>query len=107
MIIYSLRRRVASAPGVYQHLASTTWLSCMASARSFATTRLVYKSKSDALRILFCGSDAFSCESLKALYAEHQRNRELVETLEVMVLPGKRVGRGLKEVRQGMYEPGF
>ncbi|KAG8427839.1 Methionyl-tRNA formyltransferase [Metarhizium acridum] len=55
---------------------------------------------SDPLRILFCGSDAFSCESLRALHREHVNNRALVEALDVMVLPGRRTGRGLKTVRE-------
>ncbi|GAT31429.1 hypothetical protein UVI_02049920 [Ustilaginoidea virens] len=55
---------------------------------------------SDPLRILFCGSDAFSCESLRALHREHVRNRALVEALHVMVLPGRRTGRGLKRLRE-------
>ena len=59
-------------------------------------------STSEPLRILFCGSDEFSCASLKALHAEHETNRSLVESLEVMVLPGKRTGRGFKQVREGM-----
>ncbi|KAG6014264.1 hypothetical protein E4U41_004892 [Claviceps citrina] len=57
--------------------------------------------RTDPLRILFCGSDAFSCASLRALHREHVQNGRLVESLEVLVLPGRRVGRGLKTVRQG------
>lgn len=56
---------------------------------------------SDPLRILFCGSDAFSCESLRALHREHVKNRALVEALDVMVLPGRRTGRGLRTVHEG------
>lgn len=56
---------------------------------------------SEPLRILFCGSDAFSCASLKALHAEHKENSSLIESLDVMVLPGKRTGRGLKVVSEG------
>ncbi|KAF7563430.1 hypothetical protein G7046_g664 [Stylonectria norvegica] len=55
---------------------------------------------SDPLRILFCGSDEFSCASLKVLYEEHTKNKDLVESVDVMVLPPKRVGRGYKNVRQ-------
>jgi methionyl-tRNA formyltransferase len=62
---------------------------------------------SDPLRILFCGSDAFSCESLRALHREHVHNRALIEALDVMVLPGKRTGRGLKTVRQGETDTVF
>lgn len=57
----------------------------------------------ERLRILFCGSDEFSCESLRAVNAEHNQNKELIESLEVMVLPPKRVGRGYKTIREGKY----
>ncbi|OAA57673.1 Methionine tRNA Formyltransferase-like protein [Cordyceps fumosorosea ARSEF 2679] len=67
-------------------------------ARTFGT---LTKRNSDALRILFCGSDAFSCASLAALHAEHRRNEELVESIEVMVQPGKRVGRGFTKLPRG------
>lgn len=65
--------------------------------------RSLTTSASEPLRILFCGSDEFSCASLKALHAEHETNKSLVESLEVMVLPGKRTGRGFKQLREGMY----
>ncbi|PTB78271.1 Formyltransferase [Trichoderma longibrachiatum ATCC 18648] len=55
---------------------------------------------SDPLRILFCGSDAFSCESLRALHREHEINKGLVESLDVMVLPPRRTGRGFKEIKE-------
>ncbi|PTB69769.1 Formyltransferase [Trichoderma citrinoviride] len=55
---------------------------------------------SDPLRILFCGSDAFSCESLRALHREHETNSGLVEALDVMVLPPRRTGRGFKEIKE-------
>ncbi|QPH05188.1 hypothetical protein C2857_002821 [Epichloe festucae Fl1] len=55
---------------------------------------------SDPLRILFCGSDEFSCASLRALHREHVRDRGLVEALDVMVLPARKTGRGLKMVSQ-------
>ncbi|KAH7149337.1 formyl transferase [Dactylonectria estremocensis] len=54
----------------------------------------------DPLRILFCGSDEFSCASLKAIYEEKIRNKDLVESLDVMVLPPKRAGRGYKDIRE-------
>lgn len=60
---------------------------------------------SDPLRILFCGSDAFSCESLRALHGEHVRDGRLVEALDVMVLPPKRTGRGFKQIREGECSP--
>ncbi|KAK3957032.1 methionyl-tRNA formyltransferase [Pseudoneurospora amorphoporcata] len=52
------------------------------------------------LRILFCGSDLFSCYSLKALHAEHKANPGLIKSIDVMVRPGKAMGRGYKEIRQ-------
>ncbi|UKZ92094.1 uncharacterized protein TrAFT101_007063 [Trichoderma asperellum] len=55
---------------------------------------------SDPLRVLFCGSDAFSCESLRALHREHEVNRKLIESLDVMVLPPRRTGRGFKEITE-------
>lgn len=60
---------------------------------------------SDPLRILFCGSDEFSCASLEALHDEHAQNAALVQSIDVVVRPGKRTGRGLKEIRQGMDCP--
>ncbi|KAI1850204.1 hypothetical protein JX266_004062 [Neoarthrinium moseri] len=54
---------------------------------------------SDPLRILFCGSDEFSCANLRALHAEHVRNPSLVESIDVVVRPGKRVGRGYKKIQ--------
>ncbi|KAH8156059.1 hypothetical protein CIB48_g12188, partial [Xylaria polymorpha] len=54
---------------------------------------------SDPLHILFCGSDEFSCASLKALHDEHVRNPDLVRSIDVVVRPGKRTGRGYKVVR--------
>ncbi|KAH6899861.1 formyl transferase [Thelonectria olida] len=55
---------------------------------------------SDPLRILFCGSDEFSCVSLKAVHEEHTRPNGVIESLDVMVFPPKRYGRGLKRVRE-------
>ncbi|KAL6921948.1 hypothetical protein FSHL1_005916 [Fusarium sambucinum] len=55
---------------------------------------------SDPLRILFCGSDEFSCASLKAVHEEHSQNKGLIESLEVMALPPKRSGRGFSSLKQ-------
>jgi len=57
-------------------------------------------SSSDPLRILFCGSDDFSVASLRALHAERTRDPSLVSALDVMVLPPRRTGRGLKTLRE-------
>ncbi|KAJ6155079.1 hypothetical protein N7470_005645 [Penicillium chermesinum] len=54
----------------------------------------------DPLRILFCGSDDFSIASLNALHAYHLRQPSRVASIDVVCRPGKRVGRGLKEIRE-------
>jgi hypothetical protein len=54
---------------------------------------------SDPLHILFCGSDEFSCASLEALHHEHVYNPGLIQSISVVVRPGKRTGRGYKTVR--------
>ncbi|KAJ5842452.1 uncharacterized protein N7525_000193 [Penicillium rubens] len=56
---------------------------------------------SDPLRILFCGSDEFSIAHLKALHAYHLKQPERVSSIDVVCRPGKRVGRGLKQFREG------
>lgn len=53
---------------------------------------------SDPLRILFCGSDHFSCASLSALHALHQAQPTLIDSIDVLVRPGKPSGRGLKRI---------
>lgn len=58
-------------------------------------------SGSDPLRILFCGSDHFSCASLEALHREHRQNEDLIESLDVMALPPKWAGKGKKELKEG------
>jgi methionyl-tRNA formyltransferase len=54
------------------------------------------------LRVLFCGADEFSIASLRALEDAKQTDRKLIESIEVVHRPGKRTGRGLKVVRDGM-----
>lgn len=53
------------------------------------------------LRILFCGSDHFSCASLSALHALHKARPDLIESIDVLVRPGKPAGRGLKRIAVG------
>lgn len=60
---------------------------------------------SDPLRILFCGSDEFSCHSLRALHAEHVRNPSLIASIDVVARPGKPTGRGLRRVRVPPIRP--
>lgn len=63
----------------------------------------------EPLRILFCGSDAFSCASLQALYNDMLQQKTdgpsvspnmpgRIASLDVVVRPAKRTGRGLKQV---------
>ncbi|ROT41213.1 Formyltransferase [Sodiomyces alkalinus F11] len=66
---------------------------------SFSTTCSRHKI-SDPLRILFCGSDEFSIAALEALHREHLSSHSLVESIDVVVRPGKPTGRGMKTIRQ-------
>jgi hypothetical protein len=56
---------------------------------------------SKQLRILFCGSDEFSCASLRALHQLQQDRPRLIRSIDVMVRPGKPSGRSLKTIREG------
>ncbi|KAK3326432.1 formyl transferase [Apodospora peruviana] len=56
---------------------------------------------SDPLRILFCGSDNFSCTSLLALCAEKDRNPNLIQSIDVLTRRPKPVGRGQKTLEYG------
>ncbi|KIH89260.1 hypothetical protein SPBR_06398 [Sporothrix brasiliensis 5110] len=62
----------------------------------------------EPLRILFCGSDAFSCASLQALYDVMLQQKTdgmavspdrpgRIASLDVVVRPAKRSGRGMKQ----------
>jgi methionyl-tRNA formyltransferase len=50
---------------------------------------------------LFCGSDEFSIAALRALHEEHKANDGLIQSLDVVVRPGKLTGRGMKTIREG------
>lgn len=67
--------------------------------RAYSAAAKAASSVSDPLRVLFCGSDEFSCASLAALHDEHQQNRALIESIDVVVRPGKPMGRGYKTIR--------
>ena len=60
------------------------------------------KSNLEPLRILFCGSDDFSIASLRRLHKEHQQDRDLIASIDVVCRPGKPVGRGRKMNREGV-----
>ncbi|KAL2864614.1 methionyl-tRNA formyltransferase [Aspergillus lucknowensis] len=64
------------------------------------TPRSVSTKAYDPLRILFCGSDEFSIASLRALHAEHVKRPDRIASIDVVCRPGKRVGRGLKRIRE-------
>ncbi|CRK23082.1 hypothetical protein BN1723_012892 [Verticillium longisporum] len=73
---------------------------CNVHFRSAFSTSSPFLRASDPLRILFCGSDEFSIAALRALHHEHLRDPSLIESLDVVIRPGKPTGRGLKTVRQ-------
>ncbi|KAK1724670.1 formyl transferase [Colletotrichum acutatum] len=73
---------------------------CLPGARLYSGATTGAGRASDPLRILFCGSDNFSCAALTALTAESKRNPALIESLEVVVRPSKPSGRGMKNVRE-------
>lgn len=52
------------------------------------------------LRILFCGSDNFSVASLKALQIESKLDPDFIKSIDVLVRPPKRVGRGMKTIQR-------
>lgn len=55
----------------------------------------------EPLRILFCGSDEFSCASLRALHELQAAKPKLIKSIDVLVRPGKPAGRGLKRIATG------
>ena len=81
----------------FKHLnfQSLSIVNCHVNKRLFSSQK-----RSDPLRILFCGSDDFSVTSLKALHEEYKTNNESVATIDVVCRPSKRVGRGLKTIRE-------
>lgn len=56
---------------------------------------------SEALRILFCGSDEFSIASLRALHNERLKENSQIASIDVVCRPPKRTGRGFKTVHKG------
>lgn len=55
----------------------------------------------EPLRILFCGSDEFSCASLRALHKLQADKPKLIRSIDVLVRPGKPAGRGLRRIATG------
>ncbi|EXJ77716.1 hypothetical protein A1O3_09945 [Capronia epimyces CBS 606.96] len=63
------------------------------------------KDPGDPLRILFCGSDAFSTASLRALHAYSQSSESNILSIDVVTKTDKRTGRGLKIVKPPAIKP--
>ncbi|KAF7715512.1 Methionyl-tRNA formyltransferase [Penicillium ucsense] len=76
--------------GLCRTLSASRWLN----SRCYATRSF------DPLRILFCGSDDFSIASLKALHEYKLNYPTQISSIDVVCRPGKRVGRGLKKIRE-------
>lgn len=68
-------------------------------------SRRLYSSSgiSKPLRILFAGSDEFSCASLRAIHAEHLRSPEFIASIDVLHQAPKKAGRGQKQLRYGIF----
>ena len=68
--------------------------------RKLSTRKFSSQKTSKPFHILFCGSDDFSIESLRALHEESTREFASIASIDVVCRPSKRVGRGLKAVRE-------
>ncbi|KAK0626291.1 formyl transferase [Immersiella caudata] len=80
-----------------------SWLSrsCYSTQKSLALDPLSTQPKkiTEPLRILFCGSDDFSCASLQALFREQVRTEARhIKSIDVVVRPPKPTGRGNKNL---------
>jgi methionyl-tRNA formyltransferase len=64
--------------------------------------RLTENGQYKALRILFCGADDFSITSLRAVRELQEEKPHKIASIEVVCKPDKRVGRGLKQIREGL-----
>ncbi|KAH6639447.1 methionyl-tRNA formyltransferase [Boeremia exigua] len=79
-----------------------------APARALVATALqhrAYTTRPEPLRILFCGADAFSIESLRALQAARAQTPGLIDAIHVVHRPPKPAGRGLKTLREVPIAP--
>ncbi|RIA92201.1 formyl transferase [Glomus cerebriforme] len=68
--------------------------------KSFFNTTSKNFNQKQTYQILFFGSDNFSVESLKALINESKNPDTFVKSIEVVVPPDKKTGRGYKEITQ-------
>ncbi len=58
---------------------------------------------SEPLRILYFGSDKFSCASLGALHELSQQHPEIVDSIDVVCRPPKLFGRGRKTLAVSIH----
>lgn len=67
--------------------------------RSYSSTPCLRQKEGwdDKLRILFCGTDEFSIESLKALHDESQKTKQ-IKSIDVLTKKDKPIGRGSKRI---------
>ena len=70
--------------------------------RSFHVT---VRRQIERLRVLFCGSDPFSIESLKALHEEAKDPDSRIGSIHVVTKTDKRTGRGLKKTTPPPIKP--
>lgn len=80
------------------HLTPIAYPKTLIPRRPYSSSRI-----SKPLRILFAGSDEFSCTSLRAIHAEHLRNPELIASIDVLHQPPKKAGRGQSQLRFGIH----
>lgn len=85
---------------VQRALAAHARLSCCRYYSSTSVGSVVSRNK-EPLRILFCGSDEFSIASLEPLVDIKTRDSSLIESINVLCRPDKRVGSGLKRLNEG------
>ena len=56
----------------------------------------------EPLRILYCGSDDFSVESLRKLAEAHREDTSFIESIDVVCKTAKPHGRGLSQLYESM-----
>jgi hypothetical protein len=95
LIVKMSSRVVGLASLVARSRISTSW-SCGSSRRYLSSSP-----QHDPLRVLFCGADEFSICSLRALNNIRRENPDKVASIDVVCRKDKRVGRGLKQIREG------
>lgn len=89
-----------------RHTSTTTTTTSSSTHPDIPETRTYYGPRrklpaTEPLRILFCGSDEFSCASLRALHNLQAAKPKLIKSIDVLVRPGKPAGRGLRRIATG------